>query len=207
MIYVHGCGHFHPENIIDNQFLEDLDIGTSHAWIVERVGILSRRTVLSLDYIKETQNKNPAMAKEASLYTNAQTGAKAAELALKRANLKKEATGMVVSGSCSPQYSCPAEACTIANELEIEVPSFDINSACSSLAAQLDFINRLDADSSPDYILLLSPENNTRTINYSDRNSAVLWGDSSSALVVSKKNSYPVQDNENGFHFIACGLG
>jgi len=28
-LYVHGVGHFHPENVIDNAFLEDLDIGTA----------------------------------------------------------------------------------------------------------------------------------------------------------------------------------
>ena len=48
-------GHFHPENIISNKFLEDLDIGTNNDWIVERVGIENRHTVLPLDYI--TRNK------------------------------------------------------------------------------------------------------------------------------------------------------
>src|SRR5688572_32900439 len=46
MLYFHGFGHFHPENQIDNAFLEELDIGTNDAWIVERVGIKNRRTVL-----------------------------------------------------------------------------------------------------------------------------------------------------------------
>ena len=45
-----GFGHFHPENEITNSFLESLDIGTSEQWIMERVGIRSRRTVLPLDY-------------------------------------------------------------------------------------------------------------------------------------------------------------
>jgi 3-oxoacyl-[acyl-carrier-protein] synthase-3 len=45
-MYLHGLGHFHPENEITNQFLTDLDIGTNAQWIVERTGILSRRTVL-----------------------------------------------------------------------------------------------------------------------------------------------------------------
>ncbi len=49
-VYLHGLGHFHPENEITNAFLEDLDIGTSEAWIVERVGIRCRRTTLPLDY-------------------------------------------------------------------------------------------------------------------------------------------------------------
>ena len=32
-----GFGHFHPENEIDNAFLESLDIGTNDKWIVDRV--------------------------------------------------------------------------------------------------------------------------------------------------------------------------
>jgi len=30
MLYLHSMGHFHPENIISNKFLEDLDIGTTN---------------------------------------------------------------------------------------------------------------------------------------------------------------------------------
>lgn len=188
MIYIHGAGHFHPENIIDNQFLEDLDIGTTDTWIRERVGIVSRRTVLDLDYIRSTRNQNPSAAREASLYSNAETGAQAGYMALEKAGLTSKDIGLVVSGSCSPQYSCPAEACTIAAQMNIDAPSFDINSACSSLAAQLNYVQQMDTKVSPEFFLLLSPENNTRAIDYNDRNNAVLWGDGSSALVVSKKH-------------------
>lgn len=187
MLYLHGIGHFHPENTIDNKFLEDLDIGTTNEWILERVGIQERRTVLSLDYLKQTKNKDLRMTDEALIYTNAQTGALAAKVAIDRASLKVSDIGMVISGSCTPQYSCPAEACTIASELGLEVPAMDINSACSSMAAQLDFLNKMNPDSLPEYILVLNPESSTRSIDYSDRSSAVLWGDCTSAMVVSTK--------------------
>ncbi len=197
MIYIHGIGHFHPENMIDNKFFENLDIDTNNDWIMERVGISKRRTVLPLDYIRHTKNLNPLAAQEASLYTNAQTGAKAATHALKRAGLKKEDIGMVISGSCTPQHSCPAEACTIAAELGIEAISFDINSACSSVAAQINFINMMQPELLPDYILIVNPENNTRQIDYSDRSSSILWGDCSSALIVSTKILAPLRVRES----------
>ena len=185
MIYVHSVGHFHPENVIDNQFLEELNIGTTHQWIMERVGIESRRTVLDLGYIRETYNKNPALAQEASEYSNAQTGALAAQMALERMGLKPENIGLVISGSCTPQFSCPAESCTIAKELGIEVPAFDVNSACSSMASQLNLINMMKPDALPEYVLLVQNENSTRHIDYGDRSSCVLWGDCASALIVS----------------------
>ena len=65
MLYLHSMGHFNPENIITNKFLEDLDIGTNNEWILERVGIQNRRTVLPLDYIKKTKNSDPRAAFEA----------------------------------------------------------------------------------------------------------------------------------------------
>ena len=37
-LFIHGMGHFHPETVIDNAFLEELDIGTNEEWILERVG-------------------------------------------------------------------------------------------------------------------------------------------------------------------------
>jgi len=187
VIYIHGLGHFHPENILNNKFFEELDIDTNNEWITQRVGIKTRRTVLPLDYIRQTKNFSPVEAHEASLYTNAQTGAFAAKHALERASLKPSDIGMVISGSCTPQHSCPAEACTIAAELNIEAISFDINSACSSVAAQLNFINMMQPEVLPDYILIVNPENNTRSVDYSDRSSSILWGDCSSALIISTK--------------------
>jgi len=187
MLYIHGLGHFHPDNVIDNTFLEELDIGTSNEWIMERVGIRIRRTVLSLDYIKETQNRDPRAASEASDYSNAITGKLAGEMALKNAGLEKKQIGLVIAGGCSPETLTPAEACTIAAELGIEANAFDLNSACSSFGSQIHFLSMMNPEAIPEFILLISPENNTRSIDYTDRNSAVLWGDGTSAAVVSSR--------------------
>lgn len=189
MIYIHGIGHFHPENIIDNQFLETLDIGTNQNWIIERVGIKERRTVLSLDYIRQTFNQHPQSIGSHIQFTNAKTAAKAAKMALERAHLLAEDIGMVIAGSCSPQYSLPSDACVIAGELGIQAPAFDINSACSTFAAQIHMINSMQADALPDYILLVIPDNTTRAVDYRDRRSAVLWGDATCAIIVSKKHT------------------
>jgi 3-oxoacyl-[acyl-carrier-protein] synthase-3 len=187
-LYLHGIGHFHPENRIDNAFLVSLDIGTDEDWILERVGIRERRTVLSLDYIRTTRNLDARAAAEASAYTNAQTGAYAARMALARAGLKPSDVGMVVSGGCSPQHLIPAEACATAAELGIEAPCLDVNSACSSFVAHLDLLARMRLDTLPDFVLVVNAENTTRTVDYSDRSTAVLWGDASSAAIVSARH-------------------
>ncbi len=186
-VYVHGIGHFHPENEITNQFLVDLDIGTTPDWIVERVGIQSRRTVLPLDYIRTTRNRDVRAAGGASLYTNAEMGRRAAERAIARARLRREDVGMVLAGGSAPDTSSPAEACNIANLLGLEVPAFDVNSACTSFFALFYIASIADPAKLPEFVLLVAPEGFTRTVDYDDRSSAVLWGDAAAAAVVSTR--------------------
>ncbi|HEY0838555.1 MAG TPA: 3-oxoacyl-[acyl-carrier-protein] synthase III C-terminal domain-containing protein [Vulgatibacter sp.] len=185
VLYVHGMGHFHPPNVIDNAFLESLDIGTSDGWIVERVGIRERRTVLPLDYLRETRNADPRAGLEAAEFSNAETGRRAARLALDRAGIEPRDVGMVIAGGCSPEMSIPADAARIAAALGIEAPAFDVNSACSSFGVQLHLL--LSSAALPEFVLVVNPENNTRVVDYRDRSSAVLWGDGTSAAVLSGK--------------------
>ncbi|MBI4632399.1 MAG: ketoacyl-ACP synthase III [Deltaproteobacteria bacterium] len=192
MLYLHGLGHFYPENVITNRFLEDLDIGTNEQWILERVGIRTRRTVLPLDYIKTTKNLDQRMAFEAALYNNAQTGAAAARMAIARAGIKPKDIGLVVSGGCTPDNLTPAEAATIAAELGIDAPCFDLNSACTSFGMQINFLSRFRLEELPPFTLVVNPENLTRSVNYSDRSIAVLFGDGSSAAVISATVPSPV---------------
>ncbi|NNL64624.1 MAG: ketoacyl-ACP synthase III, partial [Myxococcales bacterium] len=84
---LHGLGHAHPDNEISNRFLESLDIGTDDGWIVERTGIRSRRTVLSLDYLRATRNRDVRAAGEAQEIDAAGLGARAARQALSRAKV------------------------------------------------------------------------------------------------------------------------
>lgn len=185
-LYVHGMGHFHPENVIDNRFLQELDIGTSVEWILERVGIVERRTVLPLDYIRTTRNRDVAEGQRAALYSNVETGRRAGALALARAGLSPADIGMVVAGGCSPEMSIPSEACRIAAALDIDAPALDINSACSSFGAQLHLLATMAG--LPRYVLVVNPENTTRCISYADRATAVLWGDGTSAAIVSTES-------------------
>ncbi len=185
MIYLHGVGHFHPENVITNQFLESLDIGTTVDWILERVGIEERRTILPLDYIRETKNARPWETDGVRLYTNAQMAAAATRMAVGRVGIKPEDIGMVISGSSLPQYLTPPEASTVAGELGIDVPCFDINAACATFGAQMRHMDALKPEKMPPYILVTNIECPTPSTDYADRRSAVLFGDCASATIVS----------------------
>jgi 3-oxoacyl-[acyl-carrier-protein] synthase-3 len=204
-LFLHGIGHFHPENRIDNAFLAALHIGTDEAWIMERVGIRSRRTVLALDYIIRTRNEHPAESARWSVHTNAETGARAARLAMERAGVRPSQIGLVIAGGCSPQYSIPAEACLVAAELGISAPAYDINSACSSFAVQMHHLRAMRPETLPDYVLVVNVENTTRAVDYSDRRTAVLWGDGSAAAVVSTRIPAPVRIRYSVVHSDPAG--
>jgi 3-oxoacyl-[acyl-carrier-protein] synthase-3 len=75
----------------------------------------------------------------------------------------------------------------IAAKLGLEVPAYDISSACSSFAVQLHHLRMLRPEALPDYILVVNAENTTRVVDYADRRTAVLWGDATSAAVVSTR--------------------
>jgi 3-oxoacyl-[acyl-carrier-protein] synthase-3 len=186
-MYLHALGHFHPENVITNAFLEGLDIGTSDAWIMERVGIRARHTVLPLAYIQETKNRDPRQAQEVAMLSNAACGERAARQALSRANITAEQIGLVVSGGCSPDECIPSTGSRVAEAMNLDVPGFDINAACASFCAQLHWLAAMRPEKLPDYVLLVCPENSTRVVDYSDRSACVLWGDASVAAVISPR--------------------
>jgi len=214
MLFLHSLGHFHPEAVLDNAFLESLDIGIDCAWIAERVGIERRRTVLPLDYIRQTRNRDPREAVRCATYSNEETAVRAARHALSRAGLDPSDIGMVVAGGCSPESTLPAEACRIAGALGIAAPAFDLNAGCASFLAQLHFLAQWEQSAVPDFVLLVNPENNTRTVDYADRNVSVLWGDGTTAAIVSTKHSGPGRigrthyaTDPTGWHLIQTPAG
>lgn len=189
MLYLHSVGHFHPENVIDNAFLCSLDIGVDHGWVEERVGILERRTTLSLDYIRKTRNLDTRAAAEGSTTSTSEMARQAAMLALRRAQLEPNAIRMVIAGGCCPEMLIPAEASRVAATLGIRAPAFDVSAACASFVAQVHFVSQMKPESLPDYVLILSVEAFTRSINYSDRQTAVLFGDGATAAILSPRVS------------------
>jgi 3-oxoacyl-[acyl-carrier-protein] synthase-3 len=183
-LYLLGVGHFHPETVIDNSFLTALNIGTSEEWILERVGIARRRTVLPLDYIAATRNSDPSQALAAARYNAADLALKAAIMALERAQISPQELELCVGASSIPQMCIPSLGCLVAARLGVQIPAFDLNSACSSFVAQIHFLQNVPIDGP---ILLVQSETYTLATHYNDRTAAVLWGDGASAAIISRR--------------------
>jgi 3-oxoacyl-[acyl-carrier-protein] synthase III len=186
-LYLHSLGHFHPETVIDNPFLCSLDIGVDAEWIEERVGIRERRTTLSLEYIRETRNEDARAAVEGSTTSTTEMAQRAAQLAVQRAGIETHDIKMILAGGCCPEMLIPAEACRLAAALGLNALALDVSAACASFAAQVHFLSQMRQEVLPDFILLASVEAFTRTINYSDRRAAVLFGDGATAAIVSPR--------------------
>jgi 3-oxoacyl-[acyl-carrier-protein] synthase-3 len=205
-LYLHGMGHFHPPTVIDNAFLEALDIGTTNEWILERVGIRERRTVLPLDYIRATRNVDLRAADEAAQSSSLDLAEAAASLALARAGIRAEDVGLVVAGGCCPSANLPTDSARVASRLGISGPCFDLNAACSSFGAQLHLLRSM-GEALPDFVLVVNGEATTRVVDYSQRSSAVLWGDGAAAAVVSPRASSRVRLVESGIGGDPRGAG
>ncbi len=186
-MYLHSIGHAHPPTVIDNALLSSLDIGVDLDWVEERVGILERRTTLSLDYIRHTRNRDPRGAAEGSTMSTTEMARVAAEHALRRAGLEASSIQMVIAGGCCPEMLIPAEASRVAAALGINCAAFDLSAACASFAAQIHFVSQLRPETLPDFVLIANVEAFTRTINYSDRSTAVLFGDAATAAILSPR--------------------
>ena len=199
MLYLHAIGHFHPETVLDNQFLASLDIGVDAKWIEDRVGILERRTTLPLEYLRQTRNREPRAAAEAAHTTATQMSEGATRMALERAGLKASQLGMIVSGGCTPEMQIPADASRIANALGIAATCFDLQSACSSFASQIHFLNQMRPEALPDFVLVVNSEAFTHSIDYNDRSQAVLFGDAASAAIISSRVPAPSVITDTSF--------
>ena len=98
MLYLHGLGHCHPDKIIDNSFLKSLNINTNNECILDRIGIHEQRTVLPLNYIRETYNKNPTLAFQQMETSYADGAARAVHHPLSRSGIEINQVGLVVVG-------------------------------------------------------------------------------------------------------------
>jgi 3-oxoacyl-[acyl-carrier-protein] synthase-3 len=181
--FIRGVGHAHPENVVTNQLLTDLDIGTNDEWILERVGIRERRTVLPLDHIFLTKNRD---RNENLKYIREKAGLmveEAVDLALKRAGMGRDEVDLIIAGGCTPTSLIPSDSATYAHRLGMNTPCIDFNSACSSFTAGVHFSRNLF-----DYrnILLINCEVPTTHVDYSDRKNCVLISDGCGATILSQ---------------------
>ena len=188
-VAIAAIGHFHPSQKLDNDFFDELDIGSSSDWIRDVTGIESRRSVLSHDQIKALKAGATSWEKlhsEGTVATIADMSVPAWQMMQERlpTPLPADAIDMVICGTSVPDFDIPANASTIASRLAIRALAFDLNSACSSFVADVHAARALISVGAQRSAAIFNVERYTGRVNFNDRSSCVLWGDGATAALL-----------------------
>lgn len=187
-----GMGYHVPKKILSNADLEKL-VETSDEWITSRSGIKERRVV------KDDE-------------TTADLGAKAAKAALKSAKLEAKDIDLIIVATFTPNNLMPSTATIIQNKLKAKnAAAFDISAACSGFIYALTVAHQFLSTGFYKNALVVGAETITKFIDFTDRNTCVLFGDGAGAVVLKgcKQglgiiNSY-IMSNGNNFITIPAG--
>jgi 3-oxoacyl-[acyl-carrier-protein] synthase-3 len=182
-------GHFFPETVLDNAFFDELGIGSSAQWIDERVGIRERRSVLAREDIVRLRRGEATRAQlvaEGRIMTMAEMSRKPWAMALERAQAggRRVTIDQVIAGTSVPDWDIPANACAIAGALGLECTAFDVNSACSTFVVDLHVARGLLQAEAARAVAVFTAERYTTRLDYTDRSSCVLFGDSAAAAIL-----------------------
>jgi 3-oxoacyl-[acyl-carrier-protein] synthase-3 len=198
-LHILGIGHYHPKEVIDNRFIESLDVGTTAEWIIDKIGIEQRLSCLPLDYIRATRNQDPAEAVKVAIETPTDMGVKAARMALTRAGLVPDDIGLVLCDCCTPLHMYPSESARIAQALGIAAVSYDVFTACPAFALHMRYLENFNSEDLPEYVLCVCTNALTQCVNYQDRTDGAIWGDGAAAWIVSPRKTGKLEVLESTF--------
>ena len=162
-----GIGCYLPEKKLTNQDLEKM-VDTSDAWITERTGIKTR-------HIAAPDQATSDLAYEASLQ------------ALADAKTKPEELDMIIVATETPDYKYPSTACLLQAKLGAKnAACFDLSAGCSGFVYALGIGSQSIVSGLYKKILLVGAETLSRIINWTDRNTCVLFSDGAGAAVLGR---------------------
>ena len=164
-----STGSYLPKKVLTNYDLEKL-VDTSHDWIFERTGINQR-------CIADDNESSVDMAYRASL------------IALERSGLNTQDIDMIIVATTTPERIFPSSAVLLQNKLKIDDSfAFDINAACTGFIYALDIADKYIKNNIVSNVLVVGAEKMSSIVDWSDRNTCVLFGDGAGACMVSSSD-------------------
>lgn len=169
-IGISGVGFSVPKKVLTNQDLEKM-VDTTDEWIVTRTGIRERHVIQPGETITELVIDS-------------------ARKACETANIDSQKLDFVISSTLTPDRISPAQSFEIARALNCnQAFCFDMNAACSGLmyglAAAESFLKTRPIKNG----MVTAGEHISRLVDYTDRNSCVLFGDATAAITLT--NDHP----------------
>ncbi|MFP5316888.1 MAG: beta-ketoacyl-ACP synthase III [Acidimicrobiia bacterium] len=161
---VAGWGVAVPETRLTNDdWAQRVD--TSDAWIRERTGIVERRVAAEGE-------------------TTATLAVEAGAAAIKRADLTPADIGACVVATCTPDQPIPFTGALVQDGLGLRCGAFDLDAACSGFVYGMVVGASLLSTAGLDAVLVVGSETLLRVADWSDRSTAVLFGDGAGAVVL-----------------------
>lgn len=165
-----GMGSYVPARILTNSELEKL-VETSEEWIVTRTGIKERRIAADDEY-------------------PSQMGCSAALEALQQAQVAPSEIDLVISATVTGDFPSPSTAALIQSAIGAsKAAAFDISAACSGYLYGLSLAKAYIESGMYRRILLVATEKMSAFVDYTDRNTCILFGDGAAAAVITGEGS------------------
>ena len=159
-----AMGHYQPSRIVTNADLTST-IDTNDEWIRDRVGIAERRI--------------------ADAESVADMATYAAEKALAASGVAAADIDLVTVATCSSIDRCPNVSTRVAARLGITAPAaYDINTACSGFSYAIGTADHAIRAGAARNALVIGAEKLSDVTDWTDRTTAVLFGDGAGAAVV-----------------------
>jgi 3-oxoacyl-[acyl-carrier-protein] synthase-3 len=159
-----GLGCYVPEKRLTNFDLERI-VDTSDEWIVQRTGIRERR-------IAAAHEVTSTMA------------VAAARQALDDARMAPEDLDLVICCTVTGDQPFPATSCRVGKDLgAVRAGGFDVAAACSGFVFGSQVAAGFVQSGLYKHVLVIGAEILSRILDYSDRNTCVLFGDGAGAAV------------------------
>ena len=160
-----GTGSFLPEKKLTNLELVKM-VDTTDEWIKSRSGIECRR-------IADENTATSDLATEAGLR------------AIKDAGITALDIDMIITATITPDMSFPSTACIVQKNIgAVNASAFDVSSACTGFLYGMTIAEKFIATGSNKYILVIGAETMSKIMDYTDRNTCVLFGDGAGAAVI-----------------------
>ena len=165
-----GTGGYLPERRLTNAELETW-VDTSDEWIVERTGIRTRHLA--------GQDQDTCDLAE-----------QAARRALEAAQVNASELDLIILGTTTPDRIFPSTACLLQARLGNRgAMAFDVQAVCSGFLYALSIADKFIKTGAAQRALVVGADIYSRLVNWTDRNTCVLFGDGAGAVVLEASTS------------------
>src|SRR6059058_3850875 len=165
---ISGVGSYVPERILTNGDLEKM-VETTDEWITTRTGIKERRIAAKDEFTSDIATK-------------------AALKAMARAGVTGEQIDLIIVATITPDMPFPSTACLVQHKIGARrAAAFDLEAACSGFIYALEIGQQFIMSRTYDTVLVIGAEKLSSIVDWTDRNTCVLFGDGSGAAVLQSR--------------------